>query len=97
MGDMTGTKARHTPGPWDNFGGQIWQYWDGRKVCLMSGESLDPEENIANMNLVKAAPDMLAALEAMVAEMDTPDLQCGWHRLLCRHAHAAIAKAKGGE
>ena len=40
-----------------------------RKVCVMSGASLDWEENRDNRNLVVAAPDLLEALKKAEAAL----------------------------
>lgn len=44
-----------------------------------------------NANLIAAAPDMLAALKALV----NLDQRCGWHSTALDQSLAAIAKAEG--
>jgi hypothetical protein len=53
------------------------------------------EEAVANMRLMSAAPDLLAAAEAALEYMSTR--KGGWHHPLYSLLEAAIAKAKGGE
>ena len=97
--DKIADRASHTPPPWDNWGLTIWQQWDGRKICHMAGMSLNPAENKANTDLVKAAPELLAALEGMQQANGCFD-DCRWeysgrHHSICLEARAAIAKARG--
>ena len=88
-------KPKHTPKPWHKghgsfiiathpvnglIGSDDVEYYGGHLVC----ESVAPQ----NMDLIAAAPELLEALEAIVA-FDTP-LPCG----LLKQARAAIAKAK---
>ena len=58
----------HTPWPWDNWGLTKWQQSDGRKICHLAGMSWNAAENKANTDLVKAAPELLAALENLMSE-----------------------------
>jgi len=60
------------------------------------------EEAIANMRLMSAAPDLLAAAEAALWALEKADCWCGpgYTCLKCRvidQVKTAIAKAKGGE
>lgn len=97
---------QHTPGPWD---------W--RRGRLMHGDSVDDagypmpeialESNYgtseANARLIAAAPDLLAALEQIVAILSDDRCQVckAWPGGDCAHdcevgiARAAIAKARG--
>lgn len=110
------SKVVHTPGPWKprdykTKNGGIWIDCDsfanngkgkvrGGTVC----EVLDQGEEIqaANVRLISAAPDLLAALEITI------DAECSlrcpsvWrtgepqpHTDACKNGRAAIAKAKG--
>jgi hypothetical protein len=84
--------AKHTPGPWEAMSyGEIYAS-DGHTSSVAT--VLMNKYGPANARLIAAAPDMLAALQCMVAH--APDAQAG--RLdhfneaveVCR---AAIAKA----
>lgn len=91
-------RAAYTPGPWS-----IREYGDGDslvvenapnwRICFMAtpGESPGAMAKIeANARLIAAAPDLLEALEAMIAS-------CACHRAAfcpaCNAGRAAIAKA----
>ncbi len=94
--------TKHTPGPWS---------WDGEFAlgwyASVNSESkyvghyarpqgLSKEESEANARLFTAAPDLLAACEALLPHMDQlamPDPMAVKAEELAR---AAIAKAKGG-
>ena len=89
--------GQHTPGPWDVYGGEIGTAPDATLavVCALSGNDGDNEED-ANARLIAAAPDLLAALEAL-ARWETCDLDAEQAAALmdevCDMARAAIAKA----
>jgi hypothetical protein len=84
----------HTPGPWfsaatSTIGHNVIVDADGFTICSPS------PMGASNARLIAAAPDMLAALEAIAAETtgyDTEDLIANIQGI-CR---AIIAKAKGG-
>ena len=73
----------HTPGPWKvsyyaatrkpahrwTVGGYEWVEPYGATVCEMSG---NPERAEANAHLIAAAPDLLAALKALVEQYGDP-------------------------
>lgn len=78
----------HTPGPW-NVG--------GANIMIMAGEGPDRRAvafaaTDANATLVAAAPDLLAALEAMVHMHEHDQSGSG---AIVTLARAAIAKARG--
>ena len=97
----------HTPKPWRI----LYGHDGALPIANRSGLILarvemprmsTPAEWVGNAELIVSAPDLLeqrdellAALEAMLIEMDTPDLQCGWQRHLCTQARIAIAKVRG--
>ena len=60
--------AAHTPGPWReySFGGRQIGGPEGDAVCSMWGSVGNPEDD-ANARLIVAAPDLLNALEGLVA------------------------------
>ena len=94
--------TKHTPGPWSRnirAGGKYPVVFAGRNqhaatVC----QQRDGAETEANIDLIAAAPDMLAALCALLAAID-----CGGHEevvdasnpLCVKSARAAIATATG--
>lgn len=91
----------HTPGPWHRNIKPATKYntvWSGRNthVAYTAVQGLTPGEVEANISLIAAAPELLAALEACL-----PDLKHyvathgpGPDRRLA-DALVAIAKAKG--
>ena len=96
------SEAKHTPGPWewdqtrpysstlDAYGGLIGK--DSQEVleagdCCISGKHAD-------MHLIAAAPDLLAACEALVKRSRACFEACSYDVL--EQAEAAIAKAKMG-
>jgi len=58
--------TNHSPAPWKRDGFEIRDA-DGNLLAITVGESVDVE--VANGNLMTAAPDMLAALEAAYAAL----------------------------
>ena len=88
--------SKHTPGPWNTMvsAGSVWGS-DGEWVCDPSnGNAYPTDRQRANARLIKAAPDMLAALEAIVADAEYLAL-VGDNHARRMAAKAAIAKAKG--
>ena len=97
-------QTTHTPGPWtiekstrtDHhiIAGRRW-------IATASNHDFHPtqEENertIANARLIAAAPDLLAALEALVGEADLGEVDLDDDdRAKLEQARAAIAKATG--
>lgn len=88
--------AKHTPGPWHIgmkpgpmiYGPKGEQVADMRHKPFTLVSEID--ESVANVRLISAAPDLLAALESMVKKIDTDKLP-----ISCSLARAAIAKARG--
>jgi hypothetical protein len=90
--------VKHTPGPWKVYtaknGGKIIGIGDAE-----GGGVTDPnfalwragKEQQANARLIAAAPDLLAALEGMMALLDAGSL----YEPQAYAARAAIAKARG--
>lgn len=91
-------EAKHTPGPWDyalhtvegvqTFNAMVTR--DDAPLCLVIADMVEgtPEEQNANARLMAAAPDLLAALKAVVAVADRRTVEFD-------AARAAIAKAEG--
>jgi len=98
--------AGHTPGPWSVA------YHDGNDQAVVSGQHTEiatcwhhcvvelETQMQANARLISAAPDMLEALEAAVADLEQTlrwrgeGWECSEDKLLGK-ARAAIAKARG--
>ena len=85
--------SKHTPGPWrvvkdpTNLSLQVY----GQTLALFEcWRRSDEQTELANARLVAAAPDLLKALEFVIRGV--PDTWEGVQK-----AHAAIAKATGGE
>jgi hypothetical protein len=84
--------SEHTPGPW------VWTDYgelSGAGDVVMDADYFS-EPSEADARLIAAAPDLLAACEAMLVELDEWEQELGRHPA-CDLARAAIAKAKGGE
>ena len=85
--------AKHTPGPW-HLGKEGYYFQSVRD----QNEHITADVNItrsdgeggANARLIAAAPDLLAALESMIAKIDADKLP-----ISCSIARAAIARARG--
>ena len=56
----------HTPGPWRYAPGEIVYGPSGETVASCRFVTNFKDTNVANMRLVAAAPDLLAALKAMM-------------------------------
>lgn len=90
----------HTPGPWECTPSQIRDdlHWITRRSSCELTVKVEGSE--ANARLIAAAPDLLAAMEALV---DWSLLRSDWLQAGQPHpenhpiskARAAIAKAKG--
>ena len=100
------TQTNHTPGPWA-FRMTGWQTnpaaiysprRPGAVACIPARTSVPLDEQSANARLIAAAPDMLAALEALM-RWETSALDAEQAAALmdevCDMARAATAKAKG--
>ena len=91
--------ARHTPGPWDFSGphGRTVQNKCANYIARTMGDNSDAQHE-ANAHLIAAAPDMLAALVALLdwgREHTSPTDANSPHALLIDAAAAAL-KAMGG-
>ena len=85
--------SKHTPGPWrvvqdpTNLSLQVY----GQTLALFEcWRRSDEQTELANARLVASAPELLEALEFVIRGV--PDTWEGVQK-----AHAAIAKATGGE
>lgn len=80
----------HAPGPWTaerNRYHDVSIYSDRKFIAYVYCDEDEPEPEIANVKLICAAPDMLAALEAVLWE--DSGLAC------IEQVRDAIRKAKG--
>lgn len=91
------SKAKHTPGPWfynGDEGSETAKY--GHNVNTARGVIAEIEERGGktehNARLIAAAPELLAALEKLIASYDPAQrpAEYGWH-----DAIAAVKRAKG--
>jgi hypothetical protein len=95
--------AQHTPGPW------LWQHWPDDVDPVAEASTLGTiatlqatDEGQANARLIAAAPELLAALQALHANMHAQNLDNEMERTTeasyqkaMRDAAAAVAKAVG--
>lgn len=94
---------KHTPGPWriSPSGGLIQQVNGGPLNCVCRGFGRDDESFPnwqANARLIAAAPELLAALQAIVGlNIEQDGATCDWTELIfaIASARAAVAKATG--
>jgi len=90
---LTDMKTKHTPGPWRYNGKTDVYNANGATICeLYKGYQSIPECR-ANAHLIAAAPDLLEAMEGLLAW--EPRQKDHAERLAWEDALAAIAKAKG--
>jgi len=106
--------TNHTPGPWEacysktnEFGGgniRSDHHIDGTgALLLVAGPmfhdyTVDREEELANLHLAASAPELLQALENLVASIENVDFSSHagvYDQIPWAQAEAAIAKAKG--
>lgn len=96
--------SKHTPGPW-HVGmkpGPIVYGAKGAQVCDMRAELLPLDEELANLRLILAAPDMLAALEqaekalGRVKAGERGGAVMGECSVACERVREAISQAKKG-
>ena len=94
--------TQHTPGPWHRnirANGKYPVVFAGRNQHVATtSQQTDPAETEANIDLISAAPELLEALQAVLA---MPDYDGTAETSIVRRnaktaAHVAIAKATGG-
>jgi hypothetical protein len=97
----------NTPGPWtvDYTDDNLRIYVGDLLIAEVNGSTerievrgLDGETTEANAWLIAAAPDLLAALERILARVETLNLftEHGEDAKVVEQARSAIAKAQGG-
>jgi hypothetical protein len=76
---MKSKLEKFTPGPWLEYNSQgakilnHWRIWDGKtSVCTLAACE-NPEMEHANARLIAAAPDLLAALERAMRDIENPE------------------------
>ena len=94
-------ETKHTQGPWTIHDGGMNMGWkivaDNEPKCRKNIASCGGQLRDGNAQLIAAAPDMLAALEAASAAMLTGDGDWSHEETEAYDIiDAAIAKAKGG-
>lgn len=89
--------AEHTLGPWSVDGSATTDFdvvcADGR-IAMVNGEDWSADMAEANAYLIAAAPDLLAALQWALSQIDDdldPD-----HQAAMRAAHKTVARALQG-
>lgn len=93
----------HTPGPWSADYGDFAAYCDtGAEVCEASagirddGTRIPCEEMEANLNLIAAAPELLASLKQCLPLVDAYRRAFGGDGdVSAAYARSVIAKAEG--
>jgi hypothetical protein len=88
---------KHTPSPW-NLGTETLIVRSSNRESHIAdcgiSYSLSDSEMKSNARLIAAAPELLEALEAMLAEMQVWESELGEHPAATK-ARAVLAKAKG--
>ena len=90
--------TQHTPSPWTVSGKQVKSIDHGKRytVATANNPKFTDEANANNARLIAAAPDLLAALQALVGEADLGELDYDDDtRALLDNARAAIERATG--
>lgn len=87
--------TKHTLAPWELRHG-YYIFACGREIATVwkGGSVTDETQDMANARLIAAAPDLLEALKALVADLK-PYMGQGRMDDKIRNAIAAIAKARG--
>ena len=85
-------KTEHTPGPWEVYHTQHGMKWIGNADRVTAATVEASERQAADVALICAAPDLLAAIVSLLplAVHTSPQ------DVAVYAARAAIAKAKGG-
>lgn len=95
----SGPEVAHTPGPWRNaglVGSGIW-IKASKQIAVVYGPRINASAE-ANARLIAAAPDLLAACEAILAALNSGDVAIGRLDPIEDEEprlRAAVAKARG--
>lgn len=94
------TETKFTPGPWHYSGlGEVIQRDEREFICNTKWDGFDGVNEFRNArweqnaHLIAAAPDLYAALEAIIAWEQSEDGPFAWEVL--GQAKSALAKARG--
>ena len=97
--------SKHTPGPWTVGTGKTKELKgeilcvglettpDWTPISIISPVDAVTETDLANARLIAAAPDLLAALNAMLTHMGMDEDE--WNKPTFNQARVAVAKATG--
>lgn len=97
---------KHTPGPWVVKHSLSHPQWNvvglqlGHKYKIARcpyPHDLEKDEARVNAVLIAAAPDLLQALEEVLAKIGGPNMDPIWFEEEYERIKAVIRKAKGGE
>lgn len=86
------SKAKHTPGPWDENNGRVFRGNSG-SICILTDQHSFVEYR-ANARLIAAAPELLEALQSII-EIGKRNTENPKYDGYYDAARAAIAKATG--
>lgn len=86
------SKAKHTPGPWDENNGRVFRGNSG-SICILTDQHSFGEYR-ANARLIAAAPELLEALQSII-EIGKRNTENPKYDGYYDAARAAIAKATG--
>ena len=91
---------KHTPGRWSRNIKPAKKYntifaGGNTHVCHLAVTGLTDEEIEGNCNLIMSAPELLAALKALLAYDDDPPAAGTFGAEVYQTAHTAIARAEG--
>ena len=91
------SETKHTPEPWEVRGLYICASTDTYIAKMLHGDNLNPpdQETYGNANLIAAAPDMLAALKALLSDGRVTHAAANWNPDGLRLCREAIAAAEG--
>ena len=86
--------SEFTPGPWEVFNEGLGSYKVSKCDAWLGSSTLRTnEENIANANLIAAAPELYAALERVLNQSWDGPIDAEHYAR--KQAAAALAKARG--
>lgn len=91
--------TQHTPGPWKYDWIEKSIFYDDNdvqpRIAIMDGDNTSEDQNAADARLIAAAPDLLAALKAIVGCLGPEGYLSACGKSITDQARAAIAKAEG--
>lgn len=96
------TNTQHTPGPWVNGGPQCATIATkaeggnlGERVAIVFDDEISLGDAKANARLIAAAPELLAALQAMLGAAHESPVMCEDNAATIAQARAIVSKARG--